>query len=152
MADKGLILLQSRVLFLQALHLRQLRPAHAAEALPPVVVGCITDPDAPTSRCHVIARCQLKLDLTQQLQDVFVRMSRPRHANAPFGAHCNGPILRGEGRGPLAVFLYDPTDGQEFTPHSWKSSMVLYSVLRKHEKRCVAADSLKNAESDFPDK
>ena len=65
-------LLQPRVLFLEAFQFRQLGATHPAKPLPPVVLGCIANPDALASGCHVIARCQLKLDLTQQLQHVFV--------------------------------------------------------------------------------
>ena len=35
--------------------------------------------------------------ITQQLQDIFVRMSHPCHANSPFCGQCSGPVFRGEG-------------------------------------------------------
>jgi len=68
MADKGLILLEPHILFLQALHLRQLQPPHPAEPLPPIAVGGVTDTYAATGRCDVISNSRLLLNLTQQLQ------------------------------------------------------------------------------------
>ena len=60
------------VLFLQAFQLRQLCSPHPAKALSPIVVRGIADADATTRRHYIGARRQLQLDLTQQLQDVFV--------------------------------------------------------------------------------
>jgi hypothetical protein len=45
----------------------------------PIVVRRITNTDRTTSRPDVIARRQRKLDLTQQFQDIFVRVTLPDH-------------------------------------------------------------------------
>ena len=94
-------LLQPRILYFKALHLRQLRPAHPAKPPPPVVIRRIVSreigpldpflfrytPDAPTRLCNIITNRQLQLNLTQQPQDVFVRTSLPRHAQFLFQAN-----------------------------------------------------------------
>ena len=49
-------------------------------------------------RCHVFARTELQLDLTQQLQDIFVQMSLSRHAQSPSRGKCSGTVLGGEGQ------------------------------------------------------
>ncbi len=50
----------------------QLERLNPTEALLPVVIGRIADAGTTTSRYHIIACRLLKLDLTQQLQEIFV--------------------------------------------------------------------------------
>ena len=77
-------LLQPDVFFLQATQFRQLRLAHATEPAPSFVIGRVADTDTTTGRPHILAICQLQFNLTQPLQNIFVRVSLPSHLLFPF--------------------------------------------------------------------
>lgn len=75
------------------------------KAPPPVVVACVADTDGATRRLHVAACGELQLDLTQQLEDVLVRLPFPSHAPTPSLGYRSGPVLGGKDneRGKVSI-------------------------------------------------